>query len=277
MKVTDTIEKILKDNGIEEFAFVKTSELKIINQRLLNNVDYQTCILFIIPYNTRDNKPTFISKYSVPRDYHLFSSQLFNAVIPKLEEKFPNEIFKGFADASPYNERDAIAKSGIGFIGDNGLVINERYGSFVFIAEIVTTIVLPVEEEDKRRTECAHCGKCFDSCPTGALPLRDYTKCLSYISQKKQKTEDDYELIYKHGTAWGCDLCQTCCVHNEKAEYSQIPFFNEKLINTPTASQIEEMSDEEFSERAYSWRGRGVITKNLEFFEAKRIESKNRC
>ena len=271
MNPVATIGQVLNKNGIDEYAFLKTSDLKVINERLLNNIDFKTCILFIIPYNTSGNNPTFISKYAVPKDYHLFCSTLFENIIPELEKQFPDEKFKGFADSSPYDERDAIAKSKIGFIGDNGLVINDRYGSYVFIAEIVTTLYILFREADfmKRSTECAHCGKCSACCPTGALVLHDYTKCLSFISQKKQKTDDEYELLYKHGTAWGCDLCQTCCVHNKNAEYSSIPFFSEDLINAPSSSELRSMSEEQFKQRAFSWRGRSVLIKTLEFFEGK--------
>ena len=110
----------------------------------------------------------------------------------------------------------------------------------------------------------------MNSCPVGC----DKHGCLSAITQKKgDLTEAEKELILANGSAWGCDICQKICPHTQKALksdsiYSNIPFFSEKRTSRLTYQMVEEMSEDEFKERAYSWRGKGVLLRNLLLLES---------
>ena len=82
------------------------------------------------------------------------------------------------------------------------------------------------------------------------------------------------EYIKKYGSAWGCDLCQEHCPYTNRAQqngtiYTDIDFFKEDTISVLRLKDIETMSDEEFGKRAYSWRGRNVISRNLNILEEK--------
>lgn len=280
MKNVESILSVLASYGIDEVDFLDASLLTIINDRLLKDFSCRTCILFTIPYNTKENNPTLISKYASPRDYHYFCNELFEKVLPELEDIFPNHQFLGFADHSPFNEREAASMSRLGFIGDNGLFISRKYGSYIFLGEIATTLDFSLfadySDQSNFANECAHCGRCSVECPTGVIESGDYSQCLSFISQKKVKTKEEFDLIYKYGTAWGCDICQICCVHNEKAQHSKIPFFSKELLNEVDSETIVEMPDEEFRKRAFAWRGKKVIVDNLNFFESHNKNVKNK-
>ena len=99
--------------------------------------------------------------------------------------------------------------------------------------------------------------------------------CLSAISQKKGKlTEEERNLLIKYDTVWGCDICQEVCPHtkraiSEKSIYTPIDFFYQNRIELLTKEKIMSMSDDEFSSRAFSWRGRETIMRNIELFEKK--------
>ena len=112
---------------------------------------------------------------------------------------------------------------------------------------------------------CEGCGLCKMKCPASL----NKSECLSAITQKKgELTKQEEELIKAHRTAWGCDICQRVCPHTQKAIQngtitSPVEFFKKDRMPSPTYEDIFNMCDREFSERAYSWRGRAVILRNL--------------
>lgn len=242
--------------GIIPYSACKPNKTYLIEKAKIAPV---SVIMILAPYRTAEFKERNVSLYAVPRNYHLYFRQLFDDVIPKLESEFPGYRFAGFADHSPIFEREAAASAGLGIIGDNGMLIHEKYGSYVFIGEIVTD--LPVECEAREIRHCGHCGTCTDACPSKG-------RCLSEITQKKGVlTEEELELIRNSGVFWGCDICQSVCPMNRNTEYSGIPFFSENTIPVVSKERIEAMSAEEFSERAYSWRGKKIISRNLDLSE----------
>ena len=258
--------------NIELVSSLSLEECKITRSYLLNRngIDSGSAIIFIVPYLTKissGNKN--ISSYSVSRDYHLFFAKLFDELIPILKEKYPQNKFVGFTDHSPIDEIHAAALCGLGVIGKNHLLITEKYSSYIFIGEIITDAILPSSAGEIK--ECINCGKCLSACPVNM----EIESCLSALTQKKgELTDNEKEAIKTHNCAWGCDKCQDCCPYTIKATsngtiYSKIDFFNEDLTPTLTSELIENMSNEEFKSRAYSWRGKNTIIRNLEILEGK--------
>ena len=252
------LRSFFENEKIEYFASTEIKKEFIISERRLPEwAKYVT--VFLIPYNTGLDEKRNVSRYAVSRDYHLYVKEL------KLKlEKKTNKDFCIFADTSPFDERRLAKHLSLGFIGQNGLLINEKYGSFVFLGEIVTKERIDISGGEKsRRDECFGCGKCKAACPTKALSGAG--DCLSELTQKKKTDEKDAELIKKHRLIWGCDICQEVCPHNIDISLSEIDFFYKDRLSYVTAEDIEKMSDEEFLSRAYSWRGKNVILRNLSF------------
>lgn len=93
--------------------------------------------------------------------------------------------------------------------------------------------------------------------------------CLSAVTQKKgELSEKEKEYIIKYKSAWGCDICQLACPMVQKAikngARTPISFFRENRIKNLTTEELCGMSDEEFRKRAFSWRGKATIKRNID-------------
>ena len=269
--MTEFIKRELSRYGSDLFGYVPIDRCHISRPyklRAFEGTDPSRLgvIIIAIPYYSHIGSLN-ISRYAAARDYHAFCDGLFDDLIPKLAEKFSPYRFCGFADNSPIFERDAAALAGLGVIGDNRMLITEKYSSYVFLAEIITDYPIPISDTYEIKY-CEHCGKCQSACP-----MVEVGECLSAITQKKgQLCENERAAILKYGSAWGCDICQDVCPHTQSAIgsgsiYTPVKFFTENLTPKLTTQSLQDMSDEEFSHRAYSWRGREVIMRNLKLFE----------
>ncbi len=216
--------------------------------------------------------PKNLSAYASSRDYHAFCTDFFARFTTLLSELYPKYSFCGFADKSPYDEVYAASLAGLGSRGDNMLFLTEKYSSFVFLGEVVSD--MPVSEWECEipcvSDPCLHCGKCKKACP--GYSAEEFF-CLSALTQKKgELTEDEISILRKYKSAWGCDICQKVCPVTEKAIergsiYTPIDFFKTSRTEELTAELIENMSEEEFKSRAYSWRGKQTVLRNLKLLE----------
>lgn len=198
-----------------------------------------------------------ISKYAVVADYHEVALNRLNSAAEKLREIYPENEFAAFADNSPIPEVKAACAAGLGVRGMNTLLITEKYGSYVFIGEIVTDLELECTEFEEN--PCMKCKKCIKSCPSGAISETGFEKsiCLSEITQKKGVLSEKEEKLMKEcGCVWGCDICQDVCPMNKNAAKTQI----EEFLSSPVARISAGCP---LDGRAYEWRGRKVIERNL--------------
>ena len=260
--------------GVCRFDDIKD---RIIDCRAKSRLPENTKSIFVacFPYllEKENYKDSNVSKYAVVTDYHDVAINRLQKACDKLKQLYPQNTFAPFADNSPIPEVRAATLAGLGVRGKNSLLITKDYGSYVFLGEIVTD--LEISAVDAQSATCIGCGKCITACPAKAIGQNgvDGAKCLSAITQKKgELTMQEKEKILAHGLAWGCDRCQTACPHTKKAIqngtiYSPVDFFREKCIPALTAEALEAMTDEKFNTRAYSWRGRDTILRNLKLFK----------
>ena len=265
------IKELLLGEGIELVAPLSLRACRIQKPYLLERAGITdgTAFLFAVPYYTTkcDDPAKNISAYAVSRDYHRYFEALFARILPQLSARFPENRFAGFTDHSPIAEQEAAVLAGLGYFGLNHLFLTDRYSSFVFLGEIITDLVL--ETPIAPPTSCAKCGACKRACPVGL----DVSRCYSALTQKKGAlNEEEQALLRQSGCAWGCDICQEACPVTKRAKvagsiYSNIPYFAEDAIPTPNSKILAEMSDEELATRAYGWRVRAVIARNLKILE----------
>lgn len=223
----------------------------------------QSILVALFPYYLGEDayEDSNISRYAVVPDYNDFLRDMLCEAAAELSELVPNEQFAAFCGNSPLPEVAAAVKAGLGTRGRNGLLLTERYGSWVFIGEIVTTLHLSPAEKELQL--CDSCDLCIRACPTGALSESgfDDTLCLSAITQqKKPLTPQQEEMIRQTGCAWGCDICQKACPKNKGVMTTEIELF---LNGVKTRAE----HGEDLEGRAYGWRGAKVIERNLDILD----------
>lgn len=261
-----TLSDVITASGIPAAAGIPFSSCRVTKRYMLDRLGFvpESAYIGIIPYLSEEfdrSKKKTVSAYAAAKDYHIFIKNTGEEIIGTASGIFPGYRFSVCGDVSPIDERDAAAKAGLGVIGDNGLLITEDYSSFVFIFEILTD--LPPDTPSREPGRCIGCGRCRRACPV----FTEGIGCLSSVTQKKgDLSPEEKKAIVKFGTAWGCDICQNVCPFTEKARkkgtiWSPIGFFNENVLPSPTPETLAD--DADFAGRAYSWRPKSVIERNL--------------
>jgi epoxyqueuosine reductase len=212
------------------------------------------------PYSTEveDSTRGWISRYAWgQQDYHesvmLRLRQVEAAV--RTAAGTGDVVTRCYVDTGPIVERVVAKYAGVGWIGKNTCIINQKLGSWMFLGVILTSLEL---EADLGQTlaapdRCGSCTRCIDACPTDAIiaPYQlDSNKCISYLTiEKRGALPEDEDL--RAGMGWqvfGCDICQDVCPWNRKAPTTTAAEFQPRaeLVN-PALDWLAEMSAEEFS------------------------------
>ena len=222
----------------------------------------ESVIVCLFPYRFASDLPRNLSRYACVPDYHRVVGDTLRQAAEELSVLF-SAAFVPFVDNSPIPEVYAAALAGLGCIGDNGLLITPRYGSYVFIGTLVTDAGRPCADAPIQR--CPGCGACRRLCPAGALTDTgvDRTRCLSAVSQRRgQLTAEEEAALAANGLLWGCDRCQEVCPQNRTAVCEPFAGFDRYepwLGEIPDADTLRE--------KPYGWRGAAVLERNRELFQ----------
>jgi epoxyqueuosine reductase len=156
-----------------------------------------------------------VARYARGQDYH-------NAIRKRLRKlaAFVRSLGEGvearpMIDTAPVLERAWAARSGLGFLGKNGLIIVPGQGSYLLLGEVVTTLELPPGEPMAER--CGSCTRCLDACPTGAFPkpfVLDARRCISALTIEHRGALDGTLRASLGEHLFGCDVCQEVCPFN---------------------------------------------------------------
>ena len=224
-----------------------------------------TAIVCLFAYPSVPNENANLSLYTYGVDYHTVIGDILCA----FGERFFPHDFSVHVDIGEPIDRKLAYNAGLGFYGKNGMLIHPQLGSFFFIGWIETSVFIP--EDTPLSAKCLGCNACFHACPGNALSDAglDTSKCSSAISQKKGKLSKEEEaILMKSGLCFGCDACQLVCPHNQHIETTYLPQFSENCISHLSLAEIMPLSNREFKEkykdRAFSWRGKSVVLRNLE-------------
>jgi epoxyqueuosine reductase len=269
------MKKIIKDYfssvNIEYFSVLSYADCRETGKRIMDRESFapKSVIIYLLPYYAGECEN--LSIYASSLDYHLAIKEINDGLISLLKKSFPDSGVKGYGDHSPIDERHAALIAGLGIQGDNGLLINESYGSYIFVGDLVTDIEpeLLGAELPMPYAGCEGCGACKKACPTGIL-RGEGSDCLSAITQRKgELTEDEKSLMISHNILWGCDLCQSSCPHNKNPKITPVEFFHRDRIPCLTREILDNMTDEDFEKRAFAWRKRKTIERNLDILNNK--------
>lgn len=237
----------------------------------------KTIISTAIPYNkvrTTSNsvnrdKRVWVSRYGFLEDYH----KVLRGKLNKVKKYLTENGFKArvLVDSFPLFERSIAKLAGIGFIGKNGLLINKKFGSFLFLGEVVTDLDFEFEENKFfEKILCERCDKCVRNCPNGALMgdgRVNTKKCIpSYNVEWKGDLPVNAPRFSKN--LFGCDICQEVCPYNYKAPLATESSFKiVKELLTPNIDYLFSLDEISLSELIKNTplkrRGANGILENL--------------
>jgi epoxyqueuosine reductase len=184
--------------------------------------------------------PPKISRYALGGDYHIVLKEMLYKLLELIRKEFGSVSGRAFVDSAPVLERAWAERAGLGWIGKNGLLINQKIGSYVFIGELIVDMEIE-SSAIIASNRCGTCTKCIDACPTGAIVaprVVDARRCISYLTIEKKSALAEDELKALNGWCFGCDICQEVCPWNKKMHSTTIaalkPMDRILSINRPT-------------------------------------------
>lgn len=194
-----------------------------------------------------------LSRYGWGRDYHRVMNKKLKVFSNWLQTRESGIQARYYVDTGPVQDKVWAEAAGIGWIAKNGNVITREYGSWVFLAEVLTNLVLT---PDLPHTEhCGTCTRCIEACPTKAITqpfVIDASRCIAYhtIENRAEKLP---EAIASGLEGWvaGCDICQDVCPWNQRfARETDAIEFNPYPGNlAPTVKELAEISDRQWDRR----------------------------
>lgn len=179
----------------------------------------KSAVVLLVPYaSERPAAPSgalshAVARYALGDDYH----QVLDGMLRQIEQALPAGIkTRRYVDTGPLSDRAFAARAGLGWIGKNGMLIDEEIGSYVFIGTLLTSLendISSVTVADR----CGACTRCIDACPTEAI-LQNRTvaseQCISYATIEHRGSLPEHLVSHLEGNAFGCDICQEVCPWN---------------------------------------------------------------
>jgi len=163
-----------------------------------------------------------ISRYARGRDYH----RVMKARLGRIHNRFQQWVGesvsgRAFVDSGPILEREIGERAGLGWLGQNTLLIHPRKGSYFFLGALL--LARPLQADPPLgRSHCGSCRACVDQCPTGALlgrdasgaPVMDARRCISYLTIESRGAIPRELRPLLSNRIYGCDICQEVCPFN---------------------------------------------------------------
>lgn len=242
----------------------------------LPGTEPKSLIAIAITYHSKMNNPPksepgkyrgIMARSAWGRDYHQVLREAMGRLENYIKERVPDAKLESMVDTGALVDRAVSERAGIGFSAKNCSIISPKFGSWIFLGEMVTNIPFP---PDTPVTEdCGECTKCIDACPTGALVgpgQLDAQRCVSFLTQTKGFLDE--EAMRKIGNRlYGCDTCQIVCPKNRGKNWTHQEDFKPNPEQAkPLLLPILDMSNREFKEAfgdtSAAWRGRKPIQRN---------------
>lgn len=255
-------------------------EHKVIKERIYPELIFEnprSIISIALAYPTKmDDPPPRVkgerrgefARASWGTDYHDILRDKMDQLIAYIRREAGETVtYKPMVDTGELVDVAVAQRAGLGFIGRNGLLITEEFGSYVYLAEIITN--LNFSADTPVPFGCGDCTRCVDACPTGAL-LGDgrinAKQCLSYQTQTKGMMEEQFRRKMGH-VIYGCDICQIVCPYNKGKNAHFHPEMEPDPESVmPKLKPLLTISNRDFKEQfghmSGSWRGKKPLQRN---------------
>jgi len=209
-----------------------------------------TLLLNYFPENQQNANAPGIAKYAYGNDYHEVIREKLKSFLSEIKLTIGEVNGRGFVDSAPVLERSWAQRTGLGWIGKNGNLINKQSGSFFFIATLIVDLELDYDDP-YAKDYCGSCTKCIDNCPTEAIlpdKVVDGSKCISYFTIELKDALIPSAMKGKFDNwMFGCDVCQDVCPWNRFSKpTSEINFSPIPAILNFTTNDWDELTEENF-------------------------------
>ncbi len=160
-----------------------------------------------------------VAAYALAEDYHDVIERKLETFQAFLRERFPGCESRRYVDTGAVLEREWAVRAGLGWFGKNTMLLSTQRGSWFFLAELITDLVL--EPDTPRDDRCGRCTACLAGCPTGALReglVLDARRCISYLTIEHRGAIPRHLRPALGEWIFGCDVCQEVCPWNDPGE-----------------------------------------------------------
>ncbi|HJG32932.1 epoxyqueuosine reductase [Jeotgalicoccus aerolatus] len=219
------------------------------------------------PKSKQGERRGIFARASWGMDYHTLLRSRLEKLEAYIKQLDPDIDCKSMVDTGVLSDREVARRSGLGFVGKNGFVINPKLGTYSYLGEMIVSYPFPADEE--LLDSCGDCNICVDRCPTGALVgdgQLDSKKCISFLTQTKGFMPVEYRS--KIGNRlYGCDTCQQVCPRNRgiNTEHHEDIVLEPEILK-PELTSLLQISNRDFKETyghlAGVWRGKKPIQRN---------------
>jgi epoxyqueuosine reductase len=225
---------------------------------------------YLMPDDDQARAPLsgWFSRYCRGLDYHSVLDERMTELASWLEQQVPGARCVVHTDTGAPLDRAIAQRAGLGRFGKSTLLITPGLGTWTFLGEIFTTVVLTPDAQADWNV-CGSCTRCLDACPTGCLtPWQiDSTRCLGFLNQSSGDIPREFRTVVGD-RLFGCDDCQDVCPYNRVAARGLHQEFapRAELNPGPDLIRLLEMDQTEFERvigpTAAAWRGHRTLQRN---------------
>ncbi len=220
--------------------------------------DVRSIICVALNYYTPHQRPDGeeygkIARYGWGRDYHRVMHKKLKQLSLWLQAQGDTITARYYADTGPVQDKFWAQEAGLGWVAKNGNLITRDYGSWVFLGEILTNVVLPPSQP--HTSHCGTCTRCLDACPTKAIRMPgvvDANRCIAYHTIENRAPELPPQ-IASNLDNWvaGCDICQDVCPWNQRfAQPTDVADFEPYPQNlAPRLDDLANLNEQDWEQR----------------------------
>ncbi len=273
------LEKWLKEERHGKMQYMENHFDKRLDPTLLVH-GAKSIVSLLFNYKATEKLPDDqlkISTYAYGEDYHIVIKDKLFELLNIIQTTIGKVEGRAFVDSAPVLEKAWAIKSGLGWLGKNGNLIQKQAGSYFFLSELI--IDLELDTDTITTDHCGSCNACMEACPTQAIyePHKvDGSKCISYLTiELKEEIPHQFKETWENWI-FGCDVCMDVCPWNRFAKPHQEPRFKPKpeFLEMKTQDWIEITEDtfgRLFKNSALSRAKYNGLKKNIDFLIKPRL------